>query len=87
VDFVKIFPALLTKVFFGRTLGTEDADTSSMLPYFANIALHKKPSNVFCEFDRSEEVGVGTVDGRAAGVVLAATYAPNCLVLLVLQRV
>jgi hypothetical protein len=51
LDFVKIFSTLLTKVLFRGALGTKDAYTRSMLPHFANIALHKKSGDVFAELN------------------------------------
>lgn len=81
MDFVQVLATLFAKIFIGRALGAEDADTGAMLPDFANIALNEEAGNVFSELNGGKEVGVGPIYGRATRIVFGATETANCLIL------
>lgn len=87
MDFVQVFAALLTKVFIWRALGAEDADTCTMLPDLADIALYKETCDIFGELNGSENVGVGSLDRWSTGIVLGATKAADGFVLLLWKLV
>ena len=85
MNFVKIFPALLTEVFVRRHLGAEDANTSAMLPDFANVALNEEASNILCEFNAAKKVRIPALHGRATRVFLSVADASDGLVLVILE--
>lgn len=74
---------MLAKVFVRRGLGTEDTDTSAMLPNFANVATNEEAGNVFRKFDAGKEIGICALDGRSTWVFLGLAETTNGLVLLI----
>lgn len=85
MNLVQILAALLAKILVGRAFSAENANASTVLPDFANVALNKEASNFVGEVYSGKNFGVRAVDGRRAGVVLRATETADCLVLLVLK--
>jgi hypothetical protein len=83
---VKILSALFTKIFIRAGGFIHDADTASMLPYFARVALNKEASRFIgqqvwskqrrlffgASFDRSPSKQHASRDGEAWVVCLAA---------------
>jgi hypothetical protein len=86
---MEVFPTLLTKVFVWGALFGHDADTSAMLPNFADVALHKEARDFVWDLDCRKEIGILAVptgsgiiiDGWGARVVVEPADAADGLVL------
>lgn len=83
VNFVKIFAALLAKVFIRGALGAEYADAGAVLPNFANVALNEEACNVFGEFNSVKEFGIRAIHKWTSRIFFRATRTPDGLVLFV----